>query len=553
MARAYQQFAKLGQQRPIFGREAEMEPNAAGGYAFKLSIWDRLERFLVLGSDGGTYYVGERKLTIENAEVVIECLKEDGAKTVNAARAVFNENRAPRVDPALFVMALALKHGDVETRRLAAHLVLPMLRTGSQFLSFVSYLKAVGSTNSRIKRRIMANWFNSRRPDQVAFQFIKYQQRNGWAQKDLLRLSHANPNDAEDATKHSNVYAYMVDKPHTTTHLPQLLIDYHDMQTSVKNGSVSAVQAALAGIEDRLPREALPTEALADIEVLRALLPTMPPHALLRNLVRLAQRTLLTERPAIDYVVGKLRDTAWLQKGHVHPFAVMLAAFIYSEGRDLPGSPLSRMRRSAELRTWPVQPEIVHALSDAFETLVNAQPRSDVRVLWALDCSGSMQAPCIGTPVRCDKAGAALILALGRPQPNSCATLFTTYCRKPQPITPRMKIDDLILGVGEGTDCSAPVQHALQEKTPYDAIVMFTDNETWYGSDHVTTWFQRYKQEKNKDCKLVVCSMTSSNANIVDTKDPNQLGIVGLDGNVAMLINSFIGAGQFALAEADEE
>ena len=37
--------------------------NSAGGYAWPVDQWTRLDRFLVLGSEGGTYYVGERELT----------------------------------------------------------------------------------------------------------------------------------------------------------------------------------------------------------------------------------------------------------------------------------------------------------------------------------------------------------------------------------------------------------------------------------------------------------------------------------------------------------
>ncbi|HVH97813.1 MAG TPA: hypothetical protein VM869_03855, partial [Enhygromyxa sp.] len=45
-------------------------PNNAGGYSFVLDDRARLERFLILGSEGGTYYVSERALTIDNAHCV---------------------------------------------------------------------------------------------------------------------------------------------------------------------------------------------------------------------------------------------------------------------------------------------------------------------------------------------------------------------------------------------------------------------------------------------------------------------------------------------------
>ena len=53
---------------PIPG--ANQVPNSAGGYAWELDDWARLDRFLILGSEGGTYYVSERKLTKDNAACV---------------------------------------------------------------------------------------------------------------------------------------------------------------------------------------------------------------------------------------------------------------------------------------------------------------------------------------------------------------------------------------------------------------------------------------------------------------------------------------------------
>ena len=45
--------------------------NAAGGTGtFAVSDVTRLRRFLILGAEGGSYYTGERALTLENAAAV---------------------------------------------------------------------------------------------------------------------------------------------------------------------------------------------------------------------------------------------------------------------------------------------------------------------------------------------------------------------------------------------------------------------------------------------------------------------------------------------------
>src|SRR5262245_41671218 len=90
--------------------------NAAGGYAFPVDDWTRLDRFLILGSEGGSYYASERKLTRENAEGVIRCIAEDGARAVGRIAEVSHSGRAPKNDPAIFALALAASVGDDAAR-----------------------------------------------------------------------------------------------------------------------------------------------------------------------------------------------------------------------------------------------------------------------------------------------------------------------------------------------------------------------------------------------------------------------------------------------------
>ena len=56
--------------------------NSAGGFAWKLSDWQRLDRFLVLGTEGGTFYIGERQLTLENAQALLRVIEADGARVI---------------------------------------------------------------------------------------------------------------------------------------------------------------------------------------------------------------------------------------------------------------------------------------------------------------------------------------------------------------------------------------------------------------------------------------------------------------------------------------
>ena len=82
------------QTEPIPG--SAQVPNSAGGFAWAVDRWTRLDRFLVLGSDGGTFYAGERELTVDNAGAVSECIAEDGARVVRRTVEMSEAGRAPR-------------------------------------------------------------------------------------------------------------------------------------------------------------------------------------------------------------------------------------------------------------------------------------------------------------------------------------------------------------------------------------------------------------------------------------------------------------------------
>jgi 60 kDa SS-A/Ro ribonucleoprotein len=120
------------QSEPIPG--THQVPNSAGGHAWQLDDWARLDRFLVLGCEGGTYYVGERELTIENAKIVQRCIAADGVRTIDRIVAISDAGRAPKNDPAIFSLAMAAKLGDEPTRRAAYAALSKVCRIGTHLM-----------------------------------------------------------------------------------------------------------------------------------------------------------------------------------------------------------------------------------------------------------------------------------------------------------------------------------------------------------------------------------------------------------------------------------
>lgn len=73
----------------------------------------------ILGTEGGSYYSGERALTIDNADAVMRAIEHDGPAVVRRTVEIPGAGRAPKNDPAIFVLALAASRGDEATRQAA--------------------------------------------------------------------------------------------------------------------------------------------------------------------------------------------------------------------------------------------------------------------------------------------------------------------------------------------------------------------------------------------------------------------------------------------------
>jgi 60 kDa SS-A/Ro ribonucleoprotein len=125
------------------GRTDEVE-NSEGGFVHAVSDWDRLDRFLILGSEGGTFYISERDLTKDNANATIQLIKEDGLRVVNRVVEISQEGRAHKNDAALFVLAACAKLGDEQTRKLAYGVLPQVARIGTHLFQFATFVEAFG-------------------------------------------------------------------------------------------------------------------------------------------------------------------------------------------------------------------------------------------------------------------------------------------------------------------------------------------------------------------------------------------------------------------------
>ena len=173
--------------------------NAAGGYGFALAPLDRVDRFLILGSAGGTYYAAERALTIDNLTHLAALARTDGAAVLERVIAISESGRAPKVSPAIFALALLAGVADDVTRaRALGDGLRRVCRTGAHLLEFCSYVEQFRGWGRGLRRAVAA-WYEAQPVSDLAFQVIKYRDRAGFTHRDVFRLAHPRTADAERA------------------------------------------------------------------------------------------------------------------------------------------------------------------------------------------------------------------------------------------------------------------------------------------------------------------------------------------------------------------
>lgn len=522
------------QTKPIPGREADMVKNNAGGYVFKTTDWAYLDRFLVLGSESNTYYTTSQKLTENAATNVINLIKSNGVDVVARIVEISDSGRAPKNDPALFCLALAMSFGDEKTRQAAQDAIPKVARIGTHILHLAEYVNSMRGWGRGI-RRAFGNWYLSQTPHKLAMNLVKYANRDGWTHRDILRLAHPSATGA-----HQSLLAYAANKP----------ADFAGMDIAGFMEAVAAVKTASPKdaikliTEYNLPREVLPTELLNITEVWEALLPHMGITALIRNVATMTRNGLLTPLSASErFVIEKITDEQILSKGRVHPIQLLSAYNTYRGGRSMRGS-----------STWTPNARVTSALEDGFYTSFKTIVPTGKNFYLGIDLSSSMTAGEIaGVPgLSPNIAASVMAMVTARTERNYVMEGFasaggSSWSRdakmkqlnihaKDTIETVMKKTQDLSFGT---TDCSLPMLDALDRKIPIDTFVVYTDNETYAGKMAPVQALNKYRSAMGIDAKLVVVGMTATNFTIADPSDTGMLDVVGFDSAAPSIISNF--------------
>ncbi len=511
------------QNMPIPG--ANQVRNSAGGFVWTLDRWSILDRFLILGTESGTYYASARSITKENVDNVLTLIADHGERVVQRICEVSQAGRAAKNDAAIFTMAICASLGNDQTRAAALEALPIVCRTGTHLFQFAEVCDGLRGWGRGL-RRAVGNWYNAKPLADLEYQAIKYKQREGWSHRDLLRLSHPLP----PSDSHKALYKWIVSGEQIEP-LPRV-----EAVTRLQK-TTSATEAAVLIREARLPREAVPTEFLTDPQVWAALLEQMPMTAMIRNLATMTRLGLLTPgADATKRVEQELRNAGRIRKAKVHPMALLLAQRTYASGRGV---------KSAT--TWVPIPTVIDALDEAFYLAFQNVEPTGKRFLLGVDVSGSMGSCVFDSSVTACEIATAMAMVTVATENAVTPMAFCDHF-KHLPLSKRMRLDDAMKHTRDQnfgrTDCALPMLFASKERLHVDAFVVYTDNETWCGGIHPVQALHQYRQAMGIEAKLIVVGITATKFTIADPNDRGMLDVVGFDASVPAVMREFVTSSQ---------
>jgi len=455
--------------------------NSENGFVFRVTDEQKLLRFLILGSEGGSYYASPKKLTKENSNHIINMIKDgQGVLVASKAIEISKDGRARKNDQALYAMALVLTYGTNEEKAYVVENLHKVARIGTHLFEFASMIKSLRGWGTTVKAAF-AKWYD--KPlDKLTFQMVKYRNRNGWNHKDLLRLNHITPLD----NRYSALYKYAI-----TGEISEEL--KHDADFKFLKGFELAKmcdnEKEIISIinEYRLTEEMIGTEFRTSAKVQKALLQNLGLTAIIRSLGKFTASGLISnsDMKTLSFIEDKLTNAELIKKSRVHPLQLLDATLVYASGSGVKGN-----------LTWKHNQRILDALDEAFYLSFGNVESTGKNIMLALDVSGSMTWSNIsGSSVLTPRtASAAMAMVTARTERNYVVTAFAgggnggnggwgASALTELNISPKMdmpKIIDSVKGLDfRGTDCALPMMHAIEKKMDIDTFIVYcVDEET---------------------------------------------------------------------------
>ena len=512
------------QTQPIPGRESEMIKGRSGGWMFDAGIWKMLRRCLLIGTAQSTYYAGKQELTEDFVAVVQNAIAENPNKVAEEILYASDGRAINNSAPILALVLLSM--GEAPQAKKAFQEIFPqVIRTGSHFYEWLSYTKSMRGFG-KVIREVGKTWLSRDDVKGLAYQLLKYQQRQGFSNRDALRLFHVKP-PTED---HRQLFEWVVKGwEKLPTEIPSEALAQIWWYEWLKRNPNQTHEAIAKG---HLTHEMAAPVGKMDQQAWQLLFNEMPIGAMLRNLGSLTELGVLQvgNKANVNRVQGVLNSKEHLRKGRIHPIDVLKALKTYQSG--------GKLGRSQ--KTWTPVPRIVDILETAVELSFDVvEPTGNV-FMHAVDVSSSMSYGIVDSVgLSCCEIATVMALVTAKAETNYMIRGFATEFRDLQ-ITAKDSFSSAVAKASNqnfgGTDATVAYEWMIKNKFKADVVCFWTDSESWAGYKYPTQALAEYRKKVNRNVKAVYITLAPYRITLVDPNDPLSWDLGGFDPGVPRLI-----------------
>lgn len=508
-------------------RKQEMVVNNTGGFVFQQDNFSRLHRWLILGSEKNGYYVNAAKNTQQNVKCLEDCIKDNFQATVDMIVQISKDGIAPKNDPCVLALALVASSSNDEASSYALSKLKEVCRIGTHLFQFCETLNSLRGWGKGVRNAIL-DWYTNRSLSSLVYQVTKYQNREGWRHRDVLRLAHPKFED-KDFNKVAN---WMVKGEVDFSRKPK-----EDLQMlwAFEKAKKATTEKEIVDLISNygLVREHIPTQFLNSVDVWEALLENMPLTALVRNLGKMTSIGLLKPlSKATKLVVNKLSDDDYIKSSYMHPVTILNALMTYKKGQGDKGS-----------LTWNPVDNIKDGLNSAFYSAFKFIKPTNKNFLLGIDVSRSMSCQVNGlSSLTAREAAACMAMATYKTEPwvealGFCHRLVDLDISKNDSLeTVSNKVYNSNFG---STNPGALFEHATYNNLDVDAFVIYTDAEVNHGK-HVFQLLDKYRQKVGKPTKFIMCGFSTNGFTLADPSDKNSMDIAGFDSSAPSIMSEFV-------------
>ena len=508
--------------------------NEAGGIAYSLPPKQALAQLACTGTFNQTYYTSDEE-QLNKLRTILNDIPVEDYEFV-AKTAVYARTKGFMKDMPAFLLAWLAVQKEKEAHNLVSRIFNSIIDNGRMLRNLVQMLRSGvfgRCTIPRPVRHLISTWLHRQSGDWLFRDSIG----NDPSIADIIKMVHPCPHNSYEEA----MFGYLIGKQCAEDKLPNSVLAYERWKKDPKSPIPKGVDfRMLTGLDLDDKQKKRIWSSFAE---------TASWTQTRMNLNNFSKYGVLEDKQLKEKIANRLRNKTLIAQANCFPYQILMA---YEAASDLDSS-------------------LSSALHDAMEEATINVPEMTGNLAVCPDVSGSMGSPITGhrkgstTDVQCVTVAALFAASICRKNPGARVLPFNgdvVPCRiepRDTVMTNAMKLAELL---HNGTDCSAPLRKLNEEKAKVDAVLLFSDEESWmdsegksiagsryggltwsgyYNAASVTKTMSEWKKLKrrNKNAKLVCVDLQPITTSQVINRD-DILSIGGFSDNIFEVIAAFL-------------